>query len=334
MSATELVILSSSPVPRCAHVFSPPRPAQQPYSTPSHTSPDLPALSNVLARKETAAVRKRLHFGAAADRERVGMKDGEGVENGERVTGVEQRGVTGELNARGSEIEGHEKGSGDQRERLLQPESKTATGAGEENEEVSKYFAHDRNNVSDSGTGKAMAKPRKNKKQSGPKETRKKTEKKSGDTQGKIKKAKVTKPSAGQKHGIKEPDSVMSNDKGNKTTLVDVSNDLHDSNQAQGAPEPASVNALAANVEAEPSIAIARRKSWTPPKESEGLPPSNQAESFLGQRAASATLSSGPYILKVLPEFRFDNTASRKTATPEPEHADRESTVKRRRVEV
>ena len=339
MSTTELVILSSSPITRCNYIFSPPRSAQvqTPARTPAQstfsTSPDLPTLSNLLATKDGNSLCLKPQVTVQHDPSRLPLA---GVGPKDEVVGGKLKRVR---KKKTTTVEGDECGPGKGnvlatgsenpvKKAPRQRKKKTAEQGGE-NDEVSRYFAQNERDENTVVADVPIKKTRK-KREVVPKAKKAKDASKKGDSQAKMTKARSSKSLASTKDLLKDAHSASDEKKEMQGLSVD-NETLFNSVKAQN---PIPNEKHLDDPEEELNFAIPRRKDWTPPKYSDALPPSNQAELLREGQEMLEMTTSEPSIFKFLPEYRFDSEAIGQKAVSGPANAGSEAPTKKRRLEV
>lgn len=324
MSVTELVILSSSPATRCNYNISPPQSAQPQVGNTRSASPDLPTLSKLLATKDIGTLHN--DPGTSASKNGLGVE----VENdrpkvelaGKKAKRVKKTKIADKSNAGQALATGSEnpvKKAPRQRKKKLVEQSG-------ENDEVSRYF-----DLDEQGVGvrdNATKKPRK-KRQTAPKIKRSKGVDKEGNLQDNSAKNRTTMPLSDAKAPAKNsyPAKVFKEE----SQISFPKNDGVSENDKANSRENDEKNP--SNYDNEPNLALPRRTNWTPPKFSDALPPSNQAEFYQGQ-LTSETLTGEPSIFQLLPDYRFDSAVSRRLDTLNSAKTSEEVPAKKRRLEV
>ena len=324
MSVTELVILSSSPTTKCNYIFSPPRSAQpQAWNTRS-ASPDLPTVSNLLATRDVGFLHNETHAATVKEGPELELENarpqaelaGKKAKRMEKVKDINKSNA-GQALAAGSDNPVKKKPR--QRKKKVAEQSR-------ENDEVSRYFDQNEQDLvnEDISTKKARKK-----RQTAPRTKRSKGIDKEGDSQAKLVKTRITKPSLGLEAPIQNGCPVS--DEKEEGQVSFLSKDRHLKTDEAHSRESTEKNL--SNSDNELNFALPRRTNWTPPKCSAVLPPSNQAELYQGQ-VTSETLVSEPSIFKFLPDYRFDSTVSKQIDTLTSARISVEAPTKKRRLEV
>ena len=324
MSLTELVILSSSPTTRCNYIFSPPRSAQSQAQSTRSTSPDLPTLSNLLVTKDVGTLHNDTHAAAQKIGSGLGVEDAKPrVElTGKKAKCVKNVKVTDRSNVSQALATGSENPI---KKAPRRRKKKVAEQSGE-NDEVSRYFDQDEQNIGvvDNSTKKARKK-----RQTVPKIRKWKCVDKAEGSQAKLAKNRITKPSSNPLTPAKDNDLISDAKEG--TLISSLSKDNFSKTDERYNRESDEKNP--SNRDSELNLALPRRTNWTPPKCYDRLPPSDEAEPHQGQ-AASETLIGKPSIFKLLPDYRFDNTVSGRMDTLSSTLVSVEAPAKKRRLEV
>lgn len=324
MSVTELVILSSSPATRCNYNFSPPRSAQSQVRNTESASPDLPTLSKLLATKDVD--------NSINDTYTTVFKNGSGVElevarpqvelAGKKAKRVKKTKVADKSNAEQALAIGSENPV---KKAPRQRKKKVSEQSGE-NDEVSRYFNPDEQDIG--LRNNATKKPQK-KRQTAPKIKILKNVDKKGDLQDNLAKNRITMPLSDAKAPAKDSYPIKDTKEESQISFLkkdELSENGKANNRENDEKNPS-------NCDNEPSLALPRRANWTPPKCSDSLPPSNQAEFYQGQ-VTSETLTGEPSIFQLLPDYRFDSAVSRRMDILNSAQASEEVPAKKRRLEV